>query len=100
MHVFQNFHIKIAGSLLQFPPLCIFETLNYTVVLANESLRELVVLQKSVTSPPESITETITSGIVANSNYSVVVLAETDVWKATTTPYNFSESLKCIQIIL
>ena len=49
-------------------------------------------LHKSVTDPPESVTETIGSGVVANTNYSLVVVAGTEVWNTSTAPYNFSES--------
>ena len=76
---------------MQFPHLCSFERLNYSVILVWPS--EAVLMQRSVTDPPESVTENITSFLEANTEYSIVVLAATAVWETSTAHYNFSECL-------
>ena len=76
---------------MQFPQLCSFERLNYSVVLVWP--HEAVLIQKSVTDPSESVTENITSFLEANAEYSIVVLAATAVWTASTAHHNFSECL-------
>lgn len=80
---------------VQFPKLCPFERLNYSILLAQlGEENELVMpeLKRSVLDPPGSVTETITAGVEANANYSLVVLAATDVWNSSSPLYNLSES--------
>ena len=80
---------------MQFPQLCSFERLNYSVVLVWPY--EAILVQRSVTDPPESVTENITSFLEANTEYSIVVLAATAVWNTSTSHYNFSE---CLTLLL
>ena len=51
----------------------------------------LIQVAKSVQNPRELVSETITAGVVANTNYSIVVAARTHWWNSSTTPHNFSE---------
>ena len=50
-------------------------------------LREL---EGSVMAPSQPVQEEIRS-VEQNTDYSVVVMAETDVWNTSTHPYNLSE---------
>jgi hypothetical protein len=73
---------------IEFPKLCSFERLNYSVVLVQP--REALLIEKSVIGPPVSVTETITSSLEPNTDYSIVVLAKTAAWNTSTPHYNFS----------
>ena len=79
---------------MQFPKLCSFERLNYSVVLVQP--REALLIEKSVIDPPVSVTETITSSLEPNTDYSIVVLAKTAAWNTSTPHYNFSECLNIV----
>ena len=52
---------------------------------------QVVQIERSVESPQETITETLSAGVVSNANYSVVVFAKTHTWNSSTAPHNFSE---------
>ena len=51
----------------------------------------MVQIENSVESPQETITETLSAGVVPNANYSVVVFAKTHTWNSSTAPHNLSE---------
>ena len=86
---------------LQFPILCPFERLNYSILLIqlNDGRETVVIeLQRSAMTPTESVSERIDSGLQVNANYSVTVHAATDVWDASATYYNISESWFCSSV--
>ena len=84
-------------SRLQFPEFCWFESVNYTVVLyealGGGEIHQLALIEGSVNNPQEPVRETFSAGLVANTNYSVLVSAQTPLckWNSSTTPHNFSE---------
>ena len=57
---------------------------------------QVVQIENSVESPQETITETLSAGVVPNANYSVVVFAKTHTWNSSTAPHNFSECIRML----
>lgn len=90
-----NITLSKSSLFLQFPILCPFEMLNYSILLIQmNDGRETVIseLQESAMSPTEPVSEMIDSDLEVNADYSVTVHAATDVWNTSTTYYNISES--------
>ena len=82
---------------MQFPPLCWFEKLNYSVLLRHDGM-ESVVVEESVLNPPEYVMHNITAYVKAGTDYSIVVLAGTTVWNTVTDTHNFSELHQSIHL--
>ena len=89
---------SISFAALQFPEFCWFERVNYSVVLeeVSEEGSQVVQIENSVESPQETITETLSAGVVPNANYSVVVFAKIHTWNSSTAPHNFSECIRML----
>ena len=62
--------------------------------LGGGETRQLALIEGSVNNPQEPVRETFSAGLVANTNYSVLVSAQTPLWNSSTTPYNFCEYVK------
>lgn len=93
--------VSILNIFLQFPTLCPFERLNYSILLIEMSEgRHTVVseLQRSAMSPTEPVSEMMDSDLKVNANYSVTVYAATNVWNTSTHYYNISESRFCSSV--
>lgn len=87
-----NVLINTFNLLFQFPKLCIFQRLNYTIVLNNlDEDREVMLPQMSLLPPVELLIETIESDVVPDAEYTVFVYVLTDVGNSTSHLYNFSE---------
>ena len=53
---------------------------------------QVVLIEGSVTNPQEPVTEIIPSDdLVANTSYSVVVFARSDLWNSSTSLHTFCE---------